>query len=425
MAFGPDLFDGRPRYLEIAIKPNSFFDTYIVSGPRQPVQIAPMAQYASVAGYVLYQKVGPQGPIGPQGPPGPEGPAGPAGGPPGPQGPPGPAGDPGGPPGPQGPAGPTGPAGPAGPTGPAGPQGVQGPVGPGLVLNKIATLKSGILDSGPAFHFAFPAQSTPLDGCFDGENLFIPCVTSGKVMQIKARTGTQVRLINLNNSFAFPSAAAYDGTRVWVATNSGASAINPDDGTHNDFSFGLQNRYLAVANGYVYVASVPMNQVICFPINTADATPTRTWNIPSPAGMASDGTAVWVSSSGTGVVYRLSNTSAAAVAQKSTGGQPKKVVIIDGTVYVADGASAKIYTFASDGSGSVTTNTVGAAAHTTMVFDGQYLVTTTAAGVVTAYSVPALASAATVQLDAGMDTLLFDGRNVWVGNSTMNYIEKR
>ena len=25
--------------------------------------------------------------------------------------------------------------------------------------------------------------------------------------------------------------AAYDGTRVWVATNSGASAINPDDGT--------------------------------------------------------------------------------------------------------------------------------------------------------------------------------------------------
>jgi hypothetical protein len=420
LAFGPHLFDGKPRYLEVAIASPGVFRSYFSMGERQPVQIAAMAQFAAVAGRVLNVPPGAAGPAGPPGATGPAGPAGPAG-PQGESGPEGPAGPAGGPPGPQGPQGDKGVTGPAGPAGPQGPQGVAGS---GLASIKVATLRTGVLDSGPAFRFTFPAQSTPGNPGFDGTDLFVPEITSGKLRQISARTGKQVRVVNFNNSFAFPSQAAYDGTRVWVALYQGLAHVNPDDGTWDSYTFGLQNQGLAILNGYVYISSVSLNTVYAIPIDTADGTATRTWTIPSPGGIAADGTGVWVSSSTTGVVYRLNVSQAAPLTSKTTGGQPMRVVVAGGSVYVADGTAASVYSFAADGSGTVTTNAV-AAAPTSMVYDGTNLVVSTQTGLVTAYALPAFTSAGSISLAAGIDFLVFDGRNVWIGNGMGNWMEKR
>lgn len=424
LRFGPNKFDGRHRWLEVAVRQPGFIRTFSPMGARQEVQIVAMSQYAAVAKVALNAIAGapgPQGPVGPTGPVGPAGPAGPKGdtGEAGPQGPIGPSGGPAGPQGPQGPEGPQGPAGPAGAAGP------QGTPGSGLSAIKVATLKTGIFETGPAYRFTFPSGSTPTDPACDGEYLFVPEVTSGKVMQIRARNGKQIRNIILSGT-SFPSGAAWDGSRMWVASSNGVTRIDPEDGAQETFSVGGLNRFMAVSNGYLYVTSSQMSLVYALPVNTTDGTTTRSWTVASAGGAAPDETGgVWVSSSSTGTVYRFTQSQSSATSTRVTGGSPKRVVVVGPTVYVSDGVSNKIYSFAADGTGSITTTTVGTAAATAMVFDGTYLITAQQNGVLTAWSLPNLVSAQTVTIETGIDSLVFDGRNVWVGNGPGNWLDKR
>jgi len=423
LSFGPNQFDGRRRFLDIAYRPVGF-GNFRATGPRQEVLIAGMAQYAAVAGRAL-SGTGSAGPAGPQGPVGPLGPPGPAG----PQGTQGERGPGGGDPGPPGVPGPAGPAGPAGETGPAGPLGPAGPAGSSLSALRIATQKTGILDPGPAFRFSFPAQSTPGDPAFDGEFIFWPLTTSGRVSQIRARSGAEVRSINLGNSLSFPSAAAYDGTRVWVVAFSNLYRISPDDGTFVTFDGG--GRLVAVSAGYVYVANTN-NQVRAVPINTTDGIASRAWTVTSPNGIAADTGGVWVASGSTGQVIRLTGIQATVTSTINTGGAPGRVVVANGRVYVADANIARIYSFASDGTGGVTTTTIPQIARA-MTFDGTYLVTAFNTGVLTAWNLPSLTSAAMATVPtivngstgAQLDSLLFDGRGIWVGSGNSNFAEKR
>ncbi len=110
--YGPSVFDGSPRFLEIGVRSIMDGGTFTILTPNTLVTSTPVAQFA------LSGNEGPQGPVGSQGPQGPQGSVGPQGpvgatGPTGPQGPIGPQGEPGdeGLEGPQGPEGPVGPAG--------------------------------------------------------------------------------------------------------------------------------------------------------------------------------------------------------------------------------------------------------------------------------------------------------------------------
>src|SRR5262245_27261551 len=69
--FGPNVFDGQARYLQIDVRRPAGAGGYTNLLPRQPIMATPYALY-SLNG-------GPQGPQGPQGPAGPAGPQGPAG----------------------------------------------------------------------------------------------------------------------------------------------------------------------------------------------------------------------------------------------------------------------------------------------------------------------------------------------------------
>jgi hypothetical protein len=124
--FGSGVFNGNPRWLQIAVRPSGSASAFTLLTPRQELLPVPYALYAMT-------------PAGPQGLPGTEGATGPTGlqGPAGPQGLTGAQG-PGGATGPRGPSGtnglsivgPQGPAGPQGETGPQGDTGLQGPAGP-------------------------------------------------------------------------------------------------------------------------------------------------------------------------------------------------------------------------------------------------------------------------------------------------------
>ncbi len=121
--FGPGVFNGGARWLEIQIRNPAGAGPFVTLNPRTPITATPYALFA------LSGNPGPQGPIGPQGPAGPTGATGPQGpiGLTGPQGATGPQG-------PIGLTGPQGPAGPTGPTGATGATGAPGPIGPqGLV----------------------------------------------------------------------------------------------------------------------------------------------------------------------------------------------------------------------------------------------------------------------------------------------------
>lgn len=290
---------------------------------------------------------------------------------------------------------------------------------------KIATLRVGPLDTGPAFRHTFSAGSTPIDPVFDGEDIYVPLVISARVGVIKARTGRLVRTVQLTDGFAFPSSGAYDGVKVWITTNTGAAVINPEDGTFVTYDFGLQNRGIAVSNGYVYICSPPTSTVFAIPMNTTTGTPARMWTIPTPSGIAADSTGVLVSSSSTGTVYKITGITPAAAPARVTGGSPARIVKAGERFYIADSATAKIYSFAGDGSGTVTTHTPSAMVASAMTFDGVNLVVATQAGTVTAYKVPEMTVAGSAVLEAGTDSLMFDGRNVWVVNSFGNWIEKR
>lgn len=115
--FGPGVFNGDARWLQISVRP-----AWDGGGAEPPYTTLTPRQSLTPAPYALYALNGQPGPEGPQGPEGPEGPAGPTG-PEGPQGPTGPEG-------PQGPQGADGPQGPQGPQGEVGPQGPEGPEGP-------------------------------------------------------------------------------------------------------------------------------------------------------------------------------------------------------------------------------------------------------------------------------------------------------
>lgn len=410
MSFGPRVFDGRPRYIEVMYRMPGMGQNFLFTGARQEVDVAPMAQYAAVAGRLL-NPASVQGPPGPAGPPGPQGPPGPSGGGDGSQGPPGPKGDTG----PEGPQGHEGAQGPAGPAGPAGP--------PGASIRQ-ATQKLSVLESGPAFRLTFPAGSAPADAAFDGEFLYVPNLTAGRVSQVRVRTGTEVHTIDLGGALVFPGSACYDGTRVWVATMSGIVRINPEDGSTQNFNVGIQNRWIAYSNGYLYIASPALSQVVAVSINLTSVVPARTWMIPTPNGLAADSDGVWVSSTSTGLVYKLTGINAAPSATVPTGGQPRPICVTPDKVFVADNTQGKLYSFARSGVPIPTTTDIGPLPISAMATDGQYLFITTGTGGMVARKLSDLSSAATASVTGVIDSMIFDGRNVWVGSSSGNFIEK-
>ena len=116
--FGPGVFTGEARWMEIETRAPAGGGVWTVLSPRQLITAVPYALFALNGAGQGTQ--GPAGPAGPQGPTGATGPAGPAGA----NGATGPAGSQG-PQGPQGANGPQGPAGTAGATGPQGPAGAS------------------------------------------------------------------------------------------------------------------------------------------------------------------------------------------------------------------------------------------------------------------------------------------------------------
>jgi len=133
--FGPSVFNGGARWLEIAVRPGTGSGAFIRLTPRQAVLSVPYAQFAAGG------NPGPAGPKGDPGGPGTQGPAGPRGLP-----------------------GEAGAAGVAGPRGDKGDPGEPGPPGPpGPPGSADGWSRGGNAGTSPGVHFVGTTDNQPLD----------------------------------------------------------------------------------------------------------------------------------------------------------------------------------------------------------------------------------------------------------------------
>ena len=84
-----------------------------------------------------------------------------------------------------------------------------------------------------------------------------------------------------------------------------------------------------------------------------------------------------------------------------------------------------MYSFNRDGTGTATTGDIGSLAASAIATDGQNLFVATATGTLTARKLSDLSVINTATISGVLDSLIFDGRNIWVGSSAGNFLEKR
>ena len=324
----------------------------------------------------------------------------------------------------QGPAGPQGAPGAAGASGAAGAPGAQGQPGPpGTSLNplRLSTLRNVALESGPAFRVNLGGLDLPGFPCSDGQDIYVPLGGASSVLQINGWTSRTVATHSVGSQ---PRHVAYDGSRVWVATNTGVSRINlsVSPATVDDFAVGSGNSLIAFAGGYVWVASQTTDTV--YVLDSSDGTVVTQFAIPDPNGIAPDSGGVWVSSSSTSTVVRLIRTNANPVATVNTGGSPGPICVVGSIIYVGDSVANSVYSFANTGLGNITTTTVTSPV-SWLIYDGQFLYTNFNTGILQAYRLPDFADAGSVSLGNGGIGSVFDGRSIWGVSVFPAFLEKR
>lgn len=225
--FGPGMFDGNDRYLEISVRSAADGGAYTTLSPNQRITSAPVAQFA------LAGNEGPQGPQGEQGDPGQDGA----------DGAPGTDGD-------DGAQGPEGPQGPQGIQGPQGPQGNQGPAGDShwLLSGSNTSYTDGNVGIGTAassnMALRVGASSVVHDYAIyasnSGENaIFGSAVSSGINYAIRGST---------NSSTGY--AGYFEGGRNYFEGRVGVGTTSPSDEIHVDAPAG-QPAFRVDHNGQV------------------------------------------------------------------------------------------------------------------------------------------------------------------------------
>lgn len=256
------------------------------------------------------------------------------------------------------------------------------------------------LDTGPAFRYTFTSQSSPVDPCFDGENIYVPQLLNARVTVIRTGLAGSHRQYRRLLRLSLPY-AAFDGTKVWVTTAGGCIVINPEDGTFETYTFGVQNRGISVGNGYVYICSPACRPGLRHPRQHHHGTPCEcTWVIPSCNGIAADGTVSGIPPP----PPAPSTASPASTPPRPSAASPAASPAASSSVAtpsMSQTALRQVYSFAADGSGSVTSNTLGFTTPSSIIYDGENLILTAQTGTTVAYTIPGLTPAATAQLDPG------------------------
>jgi hypothetical protein len=293
-------------------------------------------------------------------------------------------------------------------------------VGPAANALKIATGKYSIIDTGPALRINTGNQTGPTYPAMAGNTIFLPLGAASSVLKIDVVSGDTLGTIMTP---AQPWAACYDGSRIWVSTNTGAVRINPRTDAVEPFVFGGNCRGIAAANGYIYVGSLADQKVYALDSQSGDVV--QSWTSLQCDSIAPSTNSVWATDRTSGTVMNLRATSASVLQTVPINGGPSAVLFFDGVVYVADATNNKLKSFVPAAPTAITETTLSGTPQG-LATDGTHIFVPLVSGNMPAIRISDRGTASTAsQLGLGTLGVMYDGRNVWVTNLINSTIDKR
>jgi hypothetical protein len=183
----------------------------------------------------------------------------------------------------------------------------------------------------------------------------------------------------------------------------------------------------------LYLGFFSASSVVAFSTSVVTDTPTveQSWSINGPAVMASSETGVWVGTD-MGQLIRLSGTTAGAASTFSLP-SPERIegmVVALGRVYAFVSPSRNLLVVNADGTGTLQSVTMPNDI-VALAFNGEHLIMSshdgsTGTAFVSALSLPDLTVVKTITIPNDViDILTFDGKNVWIGSRSGQYLERR
>jgi sugar lactone lactonase YvrE len=216
--------------------------------------------------------------------------------------------------------------------------------------------------------------SGPIGIAFDGSHLWVANSSGDSLTEFNASDGSWVRTISNSTDsrygFNFPDGVAFDGTHLWVTDGNGAAVteISPADGSYvgrlfgGSYGFNNPDGIAADGSGDIWVTNNAASEHgTVTEFSASDGSWIRTETQPggagwdNPAGIASDGTHMWVAVTGDSIVLEFNisdGTLASTISDDSYGFIGPVGVAVDGTnVWVTSPAGNRVTELnAADGS---------------------------------------------------------------------------
>ena len=331
-----------------------------------------------------------------------------------------------------GPAGPPGVAGPPGASGPPGGPGGTGPTGPAGPVNRISNAQIATLswddDPGRRSTLALAATSAPTAAVFDGVRLWVANGGTDSVSRINSAANTIATTIPVGNH---PSAMVFDGTFLWVVTSQDGRLYKIDRSTNavidsRQITASAGETLLGIAfdRTELWITNTADDQIHQInPANLADVgAPTAVGDAPS--GIAADGTYMWVANSGSANVTKVDAATGVVDNTIPVGTNPSGVAF-DGTyIWVANTGSGTVSKI--DAAAEVVVDTIAVGgAPSSVAFDGSRIWVANGGGTTVSQIDPNLDTViATVTVGNGPSWVVADGTNIWVTNETSDSLSK-
>ena len=313
-------------------------------------------------------------------------------------------------------SGQTFPGGEQGPQGPAGPPGPPGPVAGAMRAALLRWYSQNYpLNAGMAY---------PAAAAFDGTNIWVADgMTTSTVTELSASTGAVENTVTVGSN---PQGLAFDGTNIWVANN-GSNTVTKllasTGASEGTYTVGSNPQAVAFDGTNIWVANSGSGTVTELLASTGALEGTYTVGS-SPYALAFDGISIWVANSGSNSVTKIPISNPTGLATYTpTGVSTPKALAFDGTnMWVANYGSASVTKVSSSGS-AVTSYSI-ASDPDALAFDGSNMwvgCNTGASGNVSKL-LDSGAVVSTYTVSGGAVGLAFDGANIWVVINGQTYV---
>jgi len=281
----------------------------------------------------------------------------------------------------------------------------------------------------------------PMEITFDGSHVWVANSGSNTISKIDIMTNSEVVTVHVNND---PRGIAFDGLHIWVA-NSGSNEVSKINITTNTVvatvPVNVDPRGIAFDGSHIWVANRGSNTVSKIDVMTNDVVATVSLgpfpSIPpdppglvtaEPAGVAFDGSHIWVTNSNADTVSKIdiiTNTEVDTVFVRGLDRRWPERVAFDGShIWVVNSGHTTISKI------DIMTNTVEGtfgvgASPQGIAFDGSHIwISNSNIDKVSKIDIVTNSVVANVDVSDHPIGIVFDGSHIWVANSDSNNLNK-